>query len=602
MRRFLALALLAAACHRDVEPPAPVVAPTISACDAPSALTAIPTESSSSPLALARLGGRRVVLLADEDDGALRMIDLASGAILASAEVPVAHVVVGPNGRVHASLPQSDEVVELTVSGESLRECGRKKVPAEPIALALDDDALLVASRRGRALTVFRPGAEPRSIALSRDPEGVLVAGTRALVAHRSGSIVSVVALDQRVVAREVSFAWRDRIGLPSLGGRPIADMPRFSVQAHALARVNDRVLVPMVLAYPGDTHLEVTFTSGYGPSSVQGVDGYFPHEPALASLDAEGATPRLHVREQTFDVHAQRLSTGRVPYAEPCLLPRSIATDGGNSYVACLGIDRLVVVRDGREREHIPVAAGPIAVAVDHGEAIVWSQFARVLSVVRLSDRSVRGLPIAAERVVDPAWADGRRTFHAPIAFDGRACASCHPDGLDDGLVWSSPHGPMQPPVLAGRLENTAPYGWLGSAPTLQAHLASTMHRLGAKQMPAETMEKLIAYLRGMRPRARGELTALEKRGREVFTAAECGDCHANAGLGADGTRHDVGTGGSFDTPSLAAIARSAPYMHDGRFASLREVIVKTAGVTMGSKTIAAEDVDPLMAYLRTL
>ena len=30
-------------------------------------------------------------------------------------------------------------------------------------------------------------------------------------------------------------------------------------------------------------------------------------------------------------------------------------------------------------------------------------------------------------------------------LSGDGRACASCHPDGRDDGLVWSTPNGPRQ-------------------------------------------------------------------------------------------------------------------------------------------------------------
>lgn len=608
MRSILAFLFLTMACHKQPAEPAPAASTAAqSPCDLPSALAPVPAESSSSPLALARIDKRRVAILADEDDGALRVIDLDARRVLSSRAIESAgHVLVARNGRVHVSLPGVDALAELTVDASgALTECARQSTPAEPIALALaDDDAtLIVASRRGRALTMFRAGSSPRTIALSRDPEGVLVAGPNAVVAHRVGSIVSVVSLEQRVVAREVSFAWRDRIGLPSFGGRPIADMPRFSMQAHGLARVKERVELPMVLAYPGETHLEVTFPSGYGAASVQGIDGYFPNEPAIASLAADGSAPRLHVRDEVIEEHAQRLSTGRVAYREPCLLPRSIATDGQRSYVACLGIDRLLVAQNGVELARVAVPSGPIAVAVDPSarEAVVWSQFARALTFVHLDTRAAKELALPAERPVDAAWADGRKTFHAPIAFDGRACASCHPDGLDDGLVWSSPLGPMQPPVLAGRLEGTAPYGWLGSAPTVREHLASTMMRLQAKPMPETTMNNLVAYLHAMRPAQKHKLDPLETRGRDVFVAEGCDGCHTNEGRGSDGARHDVGTGGKLDTPSLVAISASAPFMHDGRFATLREAIVKTAG-KMGPKTLAESDLDALVTYLKTL
>lgn len=91
------------------------------------------------------------------------------------------------------------------------------------------------------------------------------------------------------------------------------------------------------------------------------------------------------------------------------------------------------------------------------------------------------------------------------------------------------------------------------------------------------------------------GDLTAMTEqqvRGMQLFFGdAHCGDCHAapriqdhgaqNIGLGRHGT--DLGmmefTGleihrGRFKNPSLRNIAVSAPYMHDGRFNTLEEVV----------------------------
>ncbi len=82
-----------------------------------------------------------------------------------------------------------------------------------------------------------------------------------------------------------------------------------------------------------------------------------------------------------------------------------------------------------------------------------------------------------------------------------------------------------------------------------------------------------------------RDRLTGQERRGFDLFIVNRCHFCHhvpahssprpANNGL--DDTITDPGTReglGWFRAPSLRNVAVSAPYMHDGRFATLREVI----------------------------
>jgi cytochrome c peroxidase len=78
--------------------------------------------------------------------------------------------------------------------------------------------------------------------------------------------------------------------------------------------------------------------------------------------------------------------------------------------------------------------------------------------------------------------------------------------------------------------------------------------------------------------------LTAQEEQGRQIFEGAgRCDTCHgtnahvANAARnnGLDATVIDAGAGnGRFKSPSLRNIAVSAPFMHDGRFATLAEVV----------------------------
>lgn len=120
-----------------------------------------------------------------------------------------------------------------------------------------------------------------------------------------------------------------------------------------------------------------------------------------------------------------------------------------------------------------------------------------------------------------------------------------------------------------------------------------------------AENIAKAIAafertILSGNAPYDRfnaGEEDALSEqaqRGMEVFfNTANCSACHAGPNF-SDGAFHNVGVGitddepdvgryehsnllgdrGAFKTPTLREIAKTAPYMHDGRFATLEEVV----------------------------
>lgn len=123
------------------------------------------------------------------------------------------------------------------------------------------------------------------------------------------------------------------------------------------------------------------------------------------------------------------------------------------------------------------------------------------------------------------------------------------------------------------------------------------------------------------------GALTALEEQGRNVFTAASCDRCHTNALL-SDNRFHYIGvrpagedegrfavTGdppdlGRMRTPSLRNVEIRAPYMRNGRFATLEEVVefynrggdfnapnkdplVRPLGLTQGEK-------DALVAFLK--
>ncbi|MCB1276945.1 MAG: c-type cytochrome [Prosthecobacter sp.] len=138
-------------------------------------------------------------------------------------------------------------------------------------------------------------------------------------------------------------------------------------------------------------------------------------------------------------------------------------------------------------------------------------------------------------------------------------------------------------------------------------------------------------------------ELTESEKRGLKLFVTefdpkrglrgADCFHCHGGtlftsqqfANNGLDLTPEDIGRmavtkdeadRGKFKTPSLRNIARTAPYMHDGRFATLEEVVEHYSSGVRRSPTLDpnlakhpnagiqlnAQEKADLVAFLKTL
>jgi mono/diheme cytochrome c family protein len=334
-------------------------------------------------------------------------------------------------------------------------------------------------------------------------------------------------------------------------------------------------------------------------------------------------------------DQEPRHLGANEVP---GCLLPRAAAYDPAGDWlvVGCEGSGQVISLqmRDGGPLVRInqwDVGPEPTGVAVDPERRAVfaWSQRGHTLTSFPIDayhasasdpdEGLVRTVAVGPQVDASDPIARGRALFHATgdarISADGRACASCHPDGRDDGLVWSTPDGPRQTPTLAGRLAGTAPYGWNGTRSTVKKHVTGTLHRLGGTGLDDESMDALVAYCMHMPEAPRATQAALKDdplvaEGRDLFDSprTECSSCHIADGTFTDGNRHDVRSKGAsdprrrFDTPSLRFVSGTAPYFHDGRYPTLRALLAGSNG-TMGHTTgLSPHEIDALEAYLDTL
>ena len=650
----LGLLLLTAGCKRPADPAAGKVE-GIARNLAPASATPLARRVAIDPVgeprggsvvALGKVGGKTLAFVADEDGLAVRVVDvdtMRETSSLALGGRP-GQLLVSRAGQLWVTLRDEAGVAVLAARDDQTLE-RLKTVPTavEPIALAEIDaagvkPAVLVASGWGHSLERFDSAAFTRDflVDLPREPRAVLASrdGSTAFVAHSAHGGLTVVALSDAAHAlHDVDLGEPPSFGSSATSEMPSPKMPivdvdgptqalrgtsfaipaRFARQGFSLvsyqARSGESVLVPNAEMMTGNPRI---VSSGYGGGGVE-----------------SAGLPTEQLSVSAIDVATGRRSSVKEPTAHACRLPRAAAIAGDTLLLACMGGDEVVAVSAAdptKFRGSLSVTAGPAGLAVDPAtkNAYVVSLFDASLTRVPL-DAFVRTAPVMSLQVlrfVRPSalgqLADrGRKIFHAGgdsrIAKDGRACASCHPDGRDDGLVWSTPEGPRQTISLAGRVRHEAPFGWMGKHQTLQEHMRVTMKNLKGTGLGPEDEDALATYLTAMKGppsvTSARPLTAEEEHGRDVFEsgATGCGSCHG----GPDRSDHDVHDvqskipveqSPSFLAPSLVGIAGSAPYFHDGRYRSLEQLIDGSEGKMGNTAFLSTGERDALLAYLRTL
>ena len=203
-------------------------------------------------------------------------------------------------------------------------------------------------------------------------------------------------------------------------------------------------------------------------------------------------------------------------------------------------------------------------------------------------------------------------------LAFDvfhdttqaGLACASCHPEGQDDGHVWRfSGLGARRTQNLAGGVSQRAPFHWDGEFATLDDLMGTVFgQRMGGDELTPEETEQLGQWLDGIPPvLGSPQEPSLVDDGKVLFHGeAACSSCHEGEQL-TDSELHVVREGDpAIKTPSLLGVGSRAPFMHDGCAETLEERFLDEfcGGGDLHGQTshLTTRDVDALSAYLRTL
>ena len=216
-----------------------------------------------------------------------------------------------------------------------------------------------------------------------------------------------------------------------------------------------------------------------------------------------------------------------------------------------------------------------------------------------------------------------GERYFNdATLCFQQwQSCATCHSyDGRVDGLNWDLLNDGIGNPKNAKSLvwaHRTPPSMSLGVRASAEVAVRAGIRFSLFAVPPEEVPAAIDAYLKSLAPEPspyleRGTLSAAAKRGKRLYedTKIGCATCHPGP-LFTDLKSYDVGTasrydklGARFDTPALIELWRTAPFLHDGSAATLREVLDGASRAGRHGKTshLNEQQVSDLAAYVLSL
>ena len=267
------------------------------------------------------------------------------------------------------------------------------------------------------------------------------------------------------------------------------------------------------------------------------------------------------------------------------------------------------------------------LALSPDEKQLFVANYYAGSVAVLdAMTGALLKTISLGPQRPADTARR-GEIIFHdATYSFQyWNSCASCHPNqGRVDGLRWDflrdgigNPKDtpslvfvdktePLNRRIISGAMRHNAREG-------ARSGLSGGSHMLVPDEKDVDTV---LAYMVSLRPEpnphltAEGKLTEAAQRGKKLFEGkADCASCHP-APYYTDKQTHNIGVltpnepDGEYDTPSLIECYRSAPYLHDGRAATLKDVMVThdPEGSHGELEGLSEQEIDDLTAFLMSL
>ncbi|WP_165229058.1 cytochrome D1 domain-containing protein [Aquisphaera insulae] len=589
-----------------------------------------------SPSAIVATADGKTLYLACPRSGEAVAIDAASGAVRSRIKVPgdPRGLALRPDGsRLFATCPSAtSQIHEIDpATGKVLATFRGGHTSTGPV-LSPDGKSLLVCDRFDGRVTIhdLATHAAVARIAVPREPISAAVTpdGKTLLVAHHlpdENAIGAEVAATVSLVdlpARRLAGALKLPPGSTLLREIRISPDGRVAAVAHNLARfqmpttqvdrgwmntaavtlidVPAKALINTVLLDEIDRGAANPWAVAWSADGkTLAVSHAGTHDVSL--IDAPALLAKLRAMPTRIDA-----SRGQDPYSAS-----RIAADVPNDLALLVGL-----------RTRVPLTGnGPRAIAFAGKSLFVAGYFSDSIDRIDVATGPPHSTRLAeAPRAETTAERRGERLFNdASIAFQGwQSCASCHSDdGRIDGLAWDLLNDGLGNPKNTRSLlwsHRTPPAMSMGVRDTAETAVRSGMTHILFAAPSEDSAVALDAFLKSLAPIPPPRVRPPDSvgRGAALFRdpAVGCDRCHAGD-LRTDQKAHDVGTSGAydagqlrFDTPALVELWRTAPYLHDGSSASLRDLLTtRNRGDRHGRTShLAPEQIDALVAYLLSL
>lgn len=597
--------------------------------------TALPTHRYVSPGGLAVSHDGKTLYITAEDDNRVLAVDLSTRKIDRETSLPDRPhgLTLSPDGQHLAVASRDGDVVRLldpqTLAVQDTRATGEE--PCD-VAFSPDGHTLFTANSRTDDVSVLAldaaapaPDAAPAlRLAASREPYALSASHGLVAVANRLSRIGPPRALTLSeltvidVASRQV-IARRDMPSVNLTEGVALSSDGSFAL----VSTEHVRNLLPITqVARGGVMNSAVVYVETTPDGLVVELpldeDGHYYADPAavvmspddrFAYVSAGGANAVSVIDVQALRAFVRTLdAAGREAIADdlsaaPHFVRARIATrdnpralalspDGTRLYVAERLADSIAVVDTAKNEvlEHIEVGLG------------------------QQPDTA-----LTAERRGERAFNNATVTFQSEFS-----CRSCHPDGQNDGLAYDFVLDGVGQNILDNRslrgLQGTDPFKWNGKNPSIDVQCGPRFALVLTRSdpFPPGQLGDLVTYIYSIPlppQRPHPEMAAARERGKVLFhrektntgadipVANRCPTCH-RAPLYTNRQLEDVGTGGKFDTPHLLDIVSTAPYLHDGRAASLEEIwTVYSPDDTHGAtRDLSKPQLNDLITYLKAL
>ena len=576
----------------------------------------------SSPLSVAIAPNESLIAVGDAADTSLRLLDLEN------ENPPVRIKLAGrPEGltwsadgkSLFVSEAGAGSIAEINPArGKIVRRISTGRYPGG-IAIAANKGLLFAADRGLDRLTALglADGETRAHIPVGRQPGFVAITPDESL-AVVSNLIPATAATDPEH-ATGITL-----VDLETLTVRATVRLPTGSTNARGIAIGAD------------STKAYVVHTLGRFHLPTTQLDRGWVNTNALSIIDLKAAT-------RTATVLLDRVTEGA---ADPWDV--AISPDGRRLYITLSGVHQIATLdlpglaniigpdpdalnndlsilhREGLiQRIDLP-AKGPrgIAISSDGHTIAVAGYFSQNLIVLDSETLTPAAIPVGPQiepdiiRRGELAFHDADRCFQRWLS-----CATCHADARVDGLNWDLLNDGIGNPKNSRSMllsHATPPVMSLGVRADMETAVRAGFIHIQFTQPDPGEAEAVSEYLRSLKPelspyrKPDGSLTESAIRGREIFNrpTVGCATCHTQP-LYTNLQLLDVGTATPLDrgetqyvTPTLIELWRTPPYLHDGRSATMREVLVDHNPDDRHGRTSHLEpsEIDDLIEYLLSL